>query len=132
MVFDNIFNSASKGAKIFSVDGEGARSGEDTDNNLSSSKIHGASFEAKIVREESPEARNVLGFISALINTTQQAASEQKTYANDPGSTSNMASSIMDKSYETVKNNCDLQKDPDDLKDPYGNPPPPPPSAEGT
>lgn len=80
-LFGNIFDFAGKGVKIFSVDEE-AHAG------LSSNEIHGASPEAKIIREESPEARNALGFIGALIDTTQRAGREQETYANDPGSTS--------------------------------------------
>jgi hypothetical protein len=101
MIFDNIFSSAGKGAK----------SGEDTGQSLSSG-IPGASPTAKRVREESPEALNVLGFISALTKTFQQAASEQNAYANDPESTSKAASSVMEKSSESLKRDDDLKKSP--------------------
>jgi hypothetical protein len=133
MVFDNIFNFTNKGAEIFSVNRTGTKSkpGEDIDfedadentyedthedhKSLFSSGIHGASSRAKVVQEQSPEARNILRFIGTFIETTQGAASEQRKYAQDPESVSKMASAGMEKSSETVKNDSDLQKD-DDLK----------------
>jgi len=133
MVFDNIFNFTNKGAEIFSVDRAGTKSKpgegvdfEDADDNtyedtpddhksLFTSGIHGASSRAKVVQEQSPEARNILRFIGAFLETTQGAASAQRQYAQDPESVSTMASAGMEKSSETVKNDGDLQKD-DDLK----------------
>ncbi|HEY0757373.1 MAG TPA: malectin domain-containing carbohydrate-binding protein [Ktedonobacteraceae bacterium] len=87
MLFDNIFSFAS----------EGAKSGADIAPKLSD-KIPGTGPSAKIVREESPEALAVLGFINTLTRATQQNASTQKTYANDPGSTAQAASSVMKES----------------------------------
>ncbi len=136
MVFDNIFNFANQGAKIFSVappeetepqppnldfeDTDENTYYDDTSKSLFSSGIHGASSRAKVVQEQSPEARNILNFIGAFIGTTQGAASEQRKYANKPESTSTMASANMAKSSETVKNDSDLQKDAD-LKAPKKN-----------
>jgi len=133
MVFDNIFNFANQGAKIFSVappettepqppnlDFEDADENtyyDDISKSLFSSGIHGASSRAKVVQEQSPEARNILSFIGALIGTTQGAADKQRDYANKPESTSTMASEGMEKSSETVKKNDDLKKDAD-LKPP--------------
>jgi hypothetical protein len=132
MVFDNIFNFANQGAKIFSVappettepqppnlDFEDADENtyyDDTSKSLFSSGIHGASSRAKVVQEQSPEARNILRFIGTFIETTQRSASEQRNYANDPKSTSEMASKGMGESSETVKKNDDLKKDDDNLK----------------
>lgn len=87
MLFDNIFSFASKGAK----------SSEDIDSTLSD-KIPGAEPSAKIVREVSPEASAVLGFIGTLTGAIQQNASTQQTYANHPGSTAQAASSVMKES----------------------------------
>jgi hypothetical protein len=91
MLFDNIFSFASKGAK----------SGEGIDPDLSD-KIPGASPAAKIVREVSPEASAVLDFISTLSGAIQQNASTQKTYANEPGSTAQAASSVMKESRDSL------------------------------
>lgn len=91
MLFDNIFSFA----------GNGAKSGEDLDPTLSD-KIPGAESSAKIVREVSPEASAVLGFISTLTGAIQQNASTQKTYANDPGSTAQAASSVMKESSNSL------------------------------
>jgi hypothetical protein len=132
MVFDNIFNFANKGAKIFSVapppektepqppnlDFEDADENtyyDDTSESLFSGGIHGASSRAKVVQEQSPEARNILRFLGTFIGTTQGAASEQRVYANDPESTSTMASEGMATSSKTVKDDPNLQKD-EDLK----------------
>lgn len=101
MIFNNIFSFAS----------EGAKSGEGIGQSLSN-EIPGASPSKKIVREESPEAIAVLGFISTLTNATQQAASKQNADANDPGTTSQAASSVMKKSNETLEGDADLKKYP--------------------
>jgi hypothetical protein len=134
MVFDNIFNFANKGTGNFSVDGPGTKpkpsvddfedanedtyedTYEDTHGSLFSSGIHGASFKAKVLQEQSPEARNILRFIGDFIGTTQSAADQQREHAQKPESVSEMASAGMEKSSETVKNNGDLQKD-NDLKE---------------
>jgi hypothetical protein len=135
MVFDNIFNFANKGTGIFSVDGPGTKPKpsvddfedaaedtyedtyyEDTHGSLFSSGIHGASSKAKVLQEQSPEARNILRFIGDFIGTTQRAADQQREHARKPESVSEMASAGMEKSSETVKNNGDLQKD-NDLKE---------------
>jgi hypothetical protein len=100
MLFDNIFSFAS----------ERAKSGEDIGKSLSD-KIP-ASSTTKTVREESPEARTVLDFISNLAKATQQAASKQNADANDPGATSQAASSVMKKSSETLEGDADLKKYP--------------------
>jgi FKBP-type peptidyl-prolyl cis-trans isomerase len=92
MLFDNIFSFASEGAK--SCEGIGQSL---------SNEIPGASPSAKIVREESPEALAVLGFISTLTKATQQATNKQNADANDPGSTSKAASSVVEKASESLQ-----------------------------
>jgi len=91
MLFDNIFSFAS----------EGATSSEDINPTLFE-KIPGVNPSAKVVREVSPEASAVLDFISTLTRTTQQNASTQKTYANDPGSSAQAASSVMKESSRSL------------------------------
>ncbi|MER7625357.1 hypothetical protein [Streptomyces sp. NPDC126503] len=128
MVFDNIFNSAGKGAGLFSVttDSTKPRPGEDVDfedsddttyddtsTSLFDSAIHGASSRAKIVQETSPEARAVLGFLGSLVQTTQASAGEQARYVQDPGSVTKAASAGMKDARTTVENDTDLQKDAD-------------------
>jgi hypothetical protein len=135
MVFDNIFNFANKGTGIFSVDGPGTKpkpsvddfedaaedtyedTYEDNHGSLFSSGIHGASSKAKVLQEQSPEARNILRFIGDFIGTTQRIADQQREHAQKPESVSEMASAGMKKSSETVKKSSDLQKD-DDLDRP--------------
>ncbi|MEU6174986.1 hypothetical protein ABZ832_24140 [Streptantibioticus parmotrematis] len=128
MVFDNIFNSAGKGAGLFSVTTDSAkpRPGEgvdfedsdddtydDTSASLFNSAIHGASSRAKIVQETSPEARAVLGFLGSFIQTTQASAGTQAQYAQDPGSVTEAASAGMQKAKATVTQESDLKKDED-------------------
>ncbi|MEU1028308.1 hypothetical protein ABZ402_06055 [Streptomyces mirabilis] len=128
MVFDNIFNSAGKGAGLFSVttDSTKPRPGEgvdfedsdddtydDTCPSLFNSAIHGASSRAKIVQETSPEARAVLGFLGSFIQTTQASAGDQGRYAQDPGSVTKAASAGMQDASATVKEHSDLQRDED-------------------
>lgn len=128
MVFDNIFNSAGKGAGLFSVttDGTKSRPGEgvdfedsdddtydDTSPSLFNNAIHGASSRAKIVQETSPEARAVLGFLGSFIQTTQASAGAQAQYAQNPGSVTEAASAGMQEASATVAGNGDLQKDQD-------------------
>ncbi|MET8575954.1 hypothetical protein [Streptomyces sp. NPDC005012] len=128
MVFDNIFNSAGRGAGLFSVTTDSAkpRPGEDVDfedsddgtyddtsTSLFSTAIHGASSRAKIVQETSPEARAVLGFLGSFIQTTQASAGAQAQYAGDPGSVTEAASAGMQHASATVKEHGDLKKDED-------------------
>ncbi|WP_030220134.1 hypothetical protein [Streptomyces bikiniensis] len=128
MVFDNIFNSAGKGAGLFSVttDSTKPRPGEDIDfedsdegtyddtsTSLFNNAIHGASSRAKIVQETSPEARAVLGFLGSFIQATQASAGAQAQYAQDPGSVTKAASDGMQEARETVEREGDLQKDED-------------------
>lgn len=128
MVFDNIFNSASTGAGLFSVttdrtkpqpgadvDFEDAEDDtyDDTTTSLFSNAIHGASSRAKIVQEQSPEARAVLGFLGSFIQTTQASAGAQAQYAQNPGSVSQAAAAGMQESSATVTEHSGLQKDGD-------------------
>ncbi|RST16886.1 hypothetical protein E2C00_33065 [Streptomyces sp. WAC05374] len=130
-MFDNIFNSAAKGAGLFSVttDSTKSRPGEDVDfedsdddtyddtsPSLFNSAIHGASSRSKIVQETSPEARAVLGILGSFIRTTQASAGEQGRYAQDPGSVTKAASAGMQDGSATVKEYGDLKKD-EDLKE---------------
>lgn len=157
MVFHNIFDSAGKGAGLFSVttggtkpqpgegvDFEDSDDGtyDDTTTSLFDNAIHGASSHAKIVQEQSPEARAVLGFLGSFIQVTQASAGAQARYAQDPGSVSGAASAGMREASATVKEHADLQKDEDletrPKKSDYGKPPKPPetptapaPPAEG-
>ncbi|MEU5282090.1 hypothetical protein AB0G87_37405 [Streptomyces asoensis] len=131
MVFDNIFNSAGKGAGLFSVTTDSTKpqpgadvdfedadddTYDDTIPSLFSSAIHGASSRASIVREQSPEARAVLGFLGSFIQATQESAGAQGQYAADPGSVSAAASAGMQESSRTVTDDLGLKKD-EDLED---------------
>ncbi|QCW80511.1 hypothetical protein EQG64_09460 [Streptomyces sp. S6] len=150
MVFGNIFGSAGKGAGLFSVTTDSARpqpgagvdfedaddsTYDDTIPSLFNGSIHGASDRAKTVREHSPEARAVLGFLGSFVQTTQVAADEQKQYAQNPASVSDAASAGMQKSAATVEDHSGLQKDEDLASKPsrseFTQPPKPPkPTAE--
>ncbi|MEU8581946.1 hypothetical protein [Streptomyces abikoensis] len=129
MVFGNIFKFAGEGAGLFSVttDGDKPQPGagvdfedadddtyDDTSTSLFTSAIHGASSRAKVVREQSPEARAVLGFLGSFIQTTQASAGKQARYAGDPASVSTAAADGMEKSSATVTGHDDLRK-PEDL-----------------
>ncbi|MGW2963882.1 hypothetical protein ACWDGI_36225 [Streptomyces sp. NPDC001220] len=128
MVFDNIFGSAGEGAGLFSVTTDGAKpqpgagvdfedadddTYDDTSTSLFNSAIHGASSRAKVVQEQSPEARAVLGFLGSFIQTTQASAGVQAQYARSPGSVSAAASAGMQESSATVTEHSGLQKDED-------------------
>ncbi|GGS56346.1 hypothetical protein [Streptomyces violaceus] len=143
MVFGNIFNFADNSAGLFSVttNKEKPQPAADVDDfedvdddayddkstSLYNNAIHGASFRAKVVREQSPEARAVLGFLGSFIQTTQQSAGTQATYAQNPGSVSTAAAGGMHKASETVteheglKKNEDLESKP--KKSDYTKPP---------
>ncbi|MFK8905632.1 hypothetical protein [Streptomyces sp. YS-3] len=128
MVFDNVFNSAGQGAGLFSVTTDSLKpqpgagvdfedseddTYDDTSTSLFNSAIHGASSRAKIVQEQSPEARAVLGFLGSFIQTTQASAGAQAQYAQDPGSVTRAASDGMREASATVTDHGDLQKDGD-------------------
>ncbi|MFG2349743.1 hypothetical protein [Streptomyces phaeochromogenes] len=131
MVFDNIFNSAGRGAGLFSVTTDGAKpqpgagvdfedaddgTYDDTSTSLFNNSIHGATSRSKIVQEQSPEARAILGFLGSFIQTTQASAGAQAQYAQNPGSVSAAASAGMQESSATVTEHSGLQKD-EDLED---------------
>ncbi|MFJ1792169.1 hypothetical protein [Kitasatospora griseola] len=126
MVFGNIFGSAGTGAGLFSVNTGGTKpqpgadidfedadddTYDDTTTSLFTSGIHGANNRAKIVQEQSPEARAVLGFLGSFIQATQESAGAQATYASDPGSVSTAAAGGMKSSSPTVTDR--IQKDED-------------------
>jgi hypothetical protein len=130
MVFDNIFGFAQNSAKLFSVQAGAAESqpGADVDfedaeddtyddknTSLFVHSIHGASSRAKVVQEQSPEARAVLGFLGSFIQTTQASARTQSQHAH-ADSVSGTASAGMSKASETVKREDGLQKN-EDLQD---------------
>lgn len=145
MVFDNIFGSAGRSAGLFSVTTDAAKpqpgegvdfedadddTYDDTSTSLFNTAIHGASARAKVVQEQSPEARAILGFLGSFIQTTQQSAGAQAQYAQDPGSVSQAAAAGMQESSATVTHHSDLQKDPDletrPNKSDFTKPPKPP------
>ncbi|MFJ7418674.1 hypothetical protein ACIQXD_08640 [Streptomyces uncialis] len=147
MVFDNIFGSAGKGAGLFSVTTDATKpppgagvdfedseddTYDDTTPSLFNNAIHGASSRAKVVREESPEARAVLGFLGAFIRATGESADAQAQYARDPGSASRAAAAGMQESSATVSEHGGLQKDPDlenrPKKSDFSQPPKTPPT----
>ncbi|MEW2121909.1 hypothetical protein AB0945_43755 [Streptomyces sp. NPDC005474] len=130
MVFDNIFDSAGKGAGLFSVTTDAAKpqpgagvdfedsdddTYDDTSTSLFNSSIHGANSRAKVVQEQSPEARAILGILGSFIQTTQASAGAQAQYAQNPGSVSKVASAGMQESSATVTEHSGLQQD-EDLK----------------
>ncbi|MFE9680885.1 hypothetical protein [Streptomyces sp. NPDC006285] len=143
MVFGNIFDSSKNSAGLFSVTTDRTRpllnadvdafedSKEDTYDdksaNLSTNAIHGASSRAKVVQEQSPEARAVLGFLGSFIQTTQASGDTQAQYAKNPSSVSTAASDGMKKSSETVKKESGLEKSEDletmPKKDDFAKPP---------
>ncbi|AWI28186.1 hypothetical protein [Streptomyces tirandamycinicus] len=128
MVFDNVFGFAGTSAGLFSVTTDGSKpqpgagvdfedadddTYDDTSTSLFDSAIHGASSRAKVVQEQSPEARAVLGFLGSFIRTAQASADEQARYARDPGSVSQAAAGGMRESSTTVTEHSGLQKDAD-------------------
>ncbi len=128
MVFDNIFGFAGRGAGLFSVTTDGTKpqpgagvdfedadddTYDDTSASLFTSSIHGANSRAKVVQEQSPEARAILGFLGSFIQTTQASAGAQAQYAQDPGSVSGAASAGTRESSATVTEHSGLRKDED-------------------
>ncbi|MDH6623579.1 hypothetical protein M2271_001366 [Streptomyces sp. LBL] len=130
MVFDNIFGSAKNSAGLFSVKTDKDRSQpgvddfeeveqdayDDKSTSLFSNAIHGASSRAKVVQEQSPEARAVLGFLGSFIRTAQKSADAQEAYAKEPSSVSTAAFDGMNKASERVTVRDDLKKN-EDLED---------------
>ncbi|MCP9944064.1 hypothetical protein LUX12_03470 [Streptomyces somaliensis] len=128
MVFDNIFGFAGKSAGLFSVTTDSSKpqfgadvdfedadddTYDDTSTSLFDSAIHGASSRAKVVQEQSPEARAVLGFLGSFVQATRTSADAQARYARDPGSVSTAAAAGMQESITTVTQHDGLQKDQD-------------------
>ncbi|MFJ2215249.1 hypothetical protein ACIQVO_30650 [Streptomyces sp. NPDC101062] len=151
MVFDNVFNFAGRGAGLFSVTTDGARpqpgagvdfedadddTYDDTSTSLFNSAIHGASSRAKIVQEQSPEARAILGFLGSFIQTTQASAGAQAQYAQNPSSVSTAASAGMQESSATVTEHGGLQRNEDleanPKKSDYTQPPKAPETPKAT
>ncbi|MFI2238648.1 hypothetical protein [Streptomyces chrestomyceticus] len=149
MVFHNIFGFADQGAGLFSVTTDGTKpqpgagidfedadddTYDDTNPSLFNNAIHGASSRAKVVQEQSPEARAVLGFLGSFIRTTRASAGTQAQYAQNPGSVSTAASAGMDTSSATVTGHSGLQKDEDlqskPKKSDYTQPPKAPSAPE--
>ncbi|MFD5268982.1 hypothetical protein [Streptomyces sp. NPDC058335] len=141
MVFDNIFKFANQGTGLFSVntddvksqpgadvDFEDAQDGtyDDRSTSLFSNEIHGASTRSKVVQEQSPEARAVLGLLGSFIRTTQASAGAQAQHPH-AGSVSEAASAGMNQASATVTDHSGLQKDEDlenrPKKSDYAKPP---------
>lgn len=127
MVFDNIFGFAQSSAGLFSVKAGEAEAqpdadvdfedaAEDTYDDKSTSlfihAIHGATSRAKVVQEQSPEARVIMGILGSFIQTTRDSAGTQAQYAH-AGSVSDTASAGMTKASERVKREDGLQKNED-------------------
>ncbi|GAB2923763.1 hypothetical protein GCM10027028_22180 [Streptomyces sundarbansensis] len=130
-MFDNIFGSAGRSAGLFSVTTDGSRPQpgadvdfEDADDDTYDDKstslfaqgIHGSTSPTRVVQEQSPEARIILGFLGSFIRTTQESAGVQAEYAQDPGSVSSAAAAGMREASGTVEQHSGLQKD-EDLSD---------------
>ncbi|MDT0567714.1 hypothetical protein RM704_09565 [Streptomyces sp. DSM 3412] len=124
MVFKNIFDFAQNSAGLFSVkageaesqpaadvDFEDAREHtyDDKSTSLFIHSIHGASSRAKVVQEQSPEARVILSILGSFIQTTGDSARTQAQHAH-ASSVSDTASAGMAKASETVKGEEGLQK----------------------
>ncbi|MEU4797845.1 hypothetical protein [Streptomyces sp. NPDC023327] len=124
MVFNNIFGFAEDSAALFSVkpgntdsrraadtDFEDVAEGayDDKSADLFINDLHGASSRAKVVREQSPEARVIMGILGSFIQTTKNSAQTEKDSAH-AGTVSGTASAGMAKAKETVKEEDGLQK----------------------
>jgi hypothetical protein len=128
MVFHSIFDFADQSAGFFSVthgdrtqptadpdfDFEDATDTtyDDRSRSLSADAIHGASSRAKVVQEQSPEARLIMGFLGSFVQKTQEAAGPTG-YTQDLGSVSTAASEGMEQSNAKMANNPDLKKNED-------------------
>ncbi|MBM7169322.1 hypothetical protein JQK87_13020 [Streptomyces sp. G44] len=124
MVFDNIFGFAKNSAGLFSVKPGNAESQpaanvdfedvtedayDDKSTDLFINGIHGASSRAKVVREQAPEARVIMGILGSFIQTTKDSVQTQKDSPH-AGTVSGTASDGMAKAKETVKEEDGLQK----------------------
>ncbi|MFF8984513.1 hypothetical protein ACF08E_14155 [Streptomyces globisporus] len=131
MVFDNVFGSAGRSAGLFSVTTDGSKpqpgagvdfedadddTYDDKSTSLFANGIHGSTSHAKVVQEQSPEARIIMGVLGSFIQTTQESAGAQAQYAQDPGSVSAAAAAGMQEASGTVEQHSGLQKD-EDLED---------------
>ncbi|MFI6038125.1 hypothetical protein ACIBBD_29065 [Streptomyces sp. NPDC051315] len=131
MVFHNIFGSAITGTGLFAVTTDSSKQqwGADVDfedsvdgtyddksTSLFSNAIHGASSRAKVVQEQSPEARVILGFLGSFIQTTKDSAETQSTYASEAGSVFTSASEGMQDARSNIPKDDGLQKN-SDLKE---------------
>jgi hypothetical protein len=135
MVFNSIFGFAGQSAGFFSVThGDRTQPTADPDfdfdsdfdedvtdttyddksTSLSADAIHGASSRAKVVQEQSPEARLIMGFLGSFVQKTQEAAGPTG-YTQDLGSVSTAASKGMEQSNAEMAKNPDLKKN-EDLK----------------
>jgi hypothetical protein len=127
MVFKNIFDFAQSSAGLFSVktgngesqpnadvDFEDAKEDtyDDKNTSLFINAIHGASSRAKVVQEQSPEARVIMGILGSFIQITRDSADTQSEYAH-ASSVSDTASAGMTKAKEKVKEEDGLQKNKD-------------------
>ncbi|MFI6107548.1 hypothetical protein [Streptomyces sp. NPDC051310] len=124
MVFKSIFGFAGQSAEFFSV-AHGDRTQptadpdffedatdttyDDKSTSLSADAIHGASSRAKVVQEQSPEARLIMGFLGSFVQKTQEAAGPTG-YTKDLGAVSTAASEGMQQSNAKMTNNPDLKK----------------------
>ncbi|MFE6524589.1 hypothetical protein [Streptomyces sp. NPDC057794] len=127
MVFNSIFDFAGRSAGLFSVT-DGARTPPGTDpdkfedaaddafddrsTSLSADAIHGACDRAKVVQEQSPEARVIMSFLDSFIQQTRTAAGTEG-FAQDLGSVATAASEGMEQSKGKMADNPDLQKNAD-------------------
>lgn len=112
MTFKNIFNSG--GSRAESAEGSarnvsekipGARpEREGVDPELYEDLPPETERDPKTMRETSPEALAVLnGFITPLFESTRTVAAEQRSAAEDPASTSDMASAAKDEAFTHVE-----------------------------
>ncbi|MFF8447654.1 hypothetical protein ACF06Q_08135 [Streptomyces leeuwenhoekii] len=146
MVFDNVFGFVKHSAERFSAETQPkAKDFEDTEEDayddksmsLFNNAIHGTSSRARVVREQSPEARAILRFLGEFIQIAQESAGKQAQDTQDADSVSKAATDSMQKGSETVRNEDGLEKNKDlrdmpDKKD-YAKapePPAPPQAAE--
>lgn len=103
MTFTNIFNTGASGSE----------SAERTSREVHDS-IPGATDTSHIVRQTSPEAVAVMGFISTLFRSAQDAAGTQREASRDPASTVGMAASARD----TASQDMEARVGEEDLPEP--------------
>ncbi|MCW7761197.1 hypothetical protein [Photorhabdus luminescens] len=71
---------------------------------------------AKIIKETSPEALAVMGFLNGFMGTVQKTSQTHSESFNDPKTTGNMASSSMKEGSKTVDADPDIKKASDSTK----------------